>query len=106
MAAYRARARTRGVSFDLTFEEFLEITKSDCYLCGAPPAQIKQGGRRNGQYVYNGIDRVDNTLGYQLDNVMPCCKVCNFLKGELSLPDFKRHVRRIYELVGSDDEVG
>jgi hypothetical protein len=38
----------------------------------------------------NGIDRVDNTLGYELGNVIPCCSVCNRAKSNLPLDYFLR----------------
>lgn len=34
---YRAGASKRGLDFDLTFEEFIEIMEQDCYYCGASP---------------------------------------------------------------------
>ena len=27
-----------------------------------------------------GIDRIDNKMGYTLNNVVPCCSRCNFMK--------------------------
>ena len=97
---YRIRSRRAGFVFALTFEEFLEITTRPCYLCGALPAQIKRGGGRKGDYVYNGIDRVDNDEGYKHGNVEACCKTCNFLKGQLSLAEFKNAVRLILKNLG------
>lgn len=28
----------------------------------------------------SGLDRIDNTKGYELSNVLPCCKYCNGLR--------------------------
>ena len=38
----------------------------------------------NGQYLYNGIDRIDNKLGYIKGNMTPCCKICNHAKHDLT----------------------
>jgi hypothetical protein len=89
---YRRGATRRGLSFDLTRNEFLALTSADCHYCGQPPYQImnraKYIGKGNGAYVYNGIDRKDSTLGYTVDNCVPCCRMCNFAKSDMSYADF------------------
>ena len=30
----------------------------------------------------SALDRVDNGRGYEPDNVVPCCTVCNVIKGQ------------------------
>jgi hypothetical protein len=32
-----------------------------------------------GEWVYNGIDRVDNNKQYIKENLVSCCKKCNFI---------------------------
>ena len=51
----------------MTREEFYKITKSDCHYCGSPPLTLHTayGGS---EYLYNGIDRIDNDKGYSSDN--------------------------------------
>ncbi len=94
-SSYKWIARKKGRDWEIDFPTFVSITSSNCYLCQSPPAQIKAGGRRHGPYVYNGVDRVDNTKGYILGNVMPCCKACNTLKGEKPLPEIFKHLQKI-----------
>jgi hypothetical protein len=36
----------------------------------------------------NGIDRIDNRLGYERANSIPCCSICNFAKNSMSYEDF------------------
>lgn len=36
------------------------------------------------------------TLGYQMENVVPCCITCNNAKRTLSLPEFMAWVERVY----------
>jgi 5-methylcytosine-specific restriction endonuclease McrA len=35
------------------------------------------------------LDRADSTLGYIPTNVVPCCKVCNRAKSDMTRSDFQ-----------------
>ena len=83
--SYKRIAKKRGRSFELTQEQFVELTKKDCHYCGASPNNITESNNCYGEYIYNGIDRIDNSKGYTLDNVVPCCKICNYAKRNLTL---------------------
>lgn len=76
---YKLDAKNREISFSLTKEEFIKITNLDCYYCGIVPQQ-KCTHKWGTFYYYNGIDRVDNSKGYDIDNCTPCCKGCNTKK--------------------------
>jgi len=52
-------------------------------------------GQYASPYIYNGLDRIDNEKGYLLDNVTPCCKICNQAKHALSLDDFLAWCQRL-----------
>ena len=54
--------------------------------------------RRDGTTVlkYNGLDRVDSSLGYRKENVVCACSRCNIAKGEMSVEEFKAHISRIH----------
>jgi hypothetical protein len=67
---YKDSAKKRGLIFDLSKDIFKQLTKQDCFYCGKEPSQIVSQKGFYGKYVYNGIDRVDNSLGYILDNVV------------------------------------
>ena len=93
---YKRQARQRGYSFNLDKAEFRDLVSADCHYCGAPPAQVVQARYgRNGGVVYNGVDRVDNTQGYEADNVVSCCGTCNRAKSVMSVADFTDWVRRV-----------
>lgn len=94
-AHYSRQAFRRGYAFELTQEDFRKLTSSDCHYCGMPPSGKKLGRGYNGHYVYNGIDRKDNSRGYLLSNCVPCCKYCNVMKMDQSVDDFMAHVRAI-----------
>lgn len=87
--------KTRKLEFSLTREEFFQIVGQNCSYCGAAPSNvftIKSGD----SFVYNGIDRKDNSVGYQLSNAVPCCKICNYAKMQMSILEFKEWITRIY----------
>lgn len=98
---YKCKAKREKREFSLSFGEFSEILRGDCAYCGAPPENnfafrgqsrvVKRGFR----LFYSGIDRVDSSLGYTADNVVPCCKVCNIAKRDLSVGEFSSWVKRI-----------
>jgi hypothetical protein len=37
-------------------------------------------GKLNSSKNENGIDRVDNSTGYNLENAKACCAECNYMK--------------------------
>lgn len=42
-----------------------------------------------------GLDRVDSEKPYEVQNVVPCCTMCNYMKKDLSPDDFRKHCLRI-----------
>ncbi len=50
----------------ILYEEYCKLISQKCHYCkGDLPAQG------------HGLDRRNNTLGYEKDNVVPCCAICN-----------------------------
>jgi hypothetical protein len=96
--AYRQGAIARKLCFNISQDKFREITKKDCFYCGTPAAQIFYPHKQysTGGYVYNGIDRIDSSVGYKEGNMVPCCKHCNTMKWQLSIDDFFSHIIKIY----------
>ena len=93
---YKYWAKSRELEYNLTEEQFKEITQKDCFYCGAKPGNISKTPNNNGAYIYNGIDRVDNKKGYTIDNVVPCCKRCNQAKKNYTLQNFQDWIEKIY----------
>lgn len=83
---YIQNARSRGLAFDVTLDEFIALVSSECAYCGVPS-----------DVTALGIDRKDSGKGYTPGNSVPCCTTCNYMKGRLSPEQFVRHVRRIAE---------
>jgi hypothetical protein len=94
---YKASAKKRGFEYKLTEKQFKELTRQDCYYCGAKPNNIQKNRHNNGAYIYNGIDRVDNSKGYTIKNIVPCCIKCNTAKGISTMKEFSDWIKKIYK---------
>lgn len=94
---YKESAKKRKIPWNLTNEQFIEITSRDCYYCGIKPLQNKGTFNNTGNYIHNGIDRIENDKGYEYSNSVPCCKNCNYAKRNMSLETFYNMIKNIYE---------
>lgn len=96
---YKSNAKKRGYNFDITLEHFLYLTKLNCNFCGNPPSKLyrPQKTRKNKTpYLCNGIDRLDNTIGYNITNCVSCCTDCNMGKGVKTKQGFLTWIERVY----------
>jgi len=84
--------------------EFTDIIRSRCFYCDSLPANksVAQSGMI---LLYSGVDRLDNKGGYTLENCVPCCKTCNFMKRTLSLVDFIAQCREIVKTFDKSGDV-
>lgn len=100
----RYMAGRRGYSWKLTFGEFKQVVVRPCHYCGNELTNTHRGkDSHEGHSVrYTGIDRVDNDRGYEPDNIVPCCIVCNRMKHVLSYDQFVQHIKAIYERLQSE----
>lgn len=89
-------AARRGYEWKLTPEQFEEIVTKNCTYCQAAPKEYcrktRKGKGQGLKLVRNGIDRVNNQIGYTLDNCVPCCGICNRMKGTMGIIDFARQI--------------
>jgi len=92
---YTRDALRRGYTFDLSKKEFKILTKSKCIYCGSEPKQKAGEPGNNGYYIFNGIDRIDNNKGYNIQNVVACCKMCNRMKWDTNKNEFLSHIKKI-----------
>jgi len=81
---YRKSARKRGYTFELSFEQFMTFWQKSCYYCGAEIKRI-------------GMDRIDNSKGYILSNLVPCCKWCNEWKRAKTQQEYIKHCKDVAE---------
>lgn len=69
----QAIAKFRDKNWDINKADYLNLLKKPCYYCNG--ILDDNGGA--------GLDRIENSLGYTLDNVIRCCSFCNYLRGDL-----------------------
>lgn len=81
---YKRTADSKNLDFELTIEVFESIVKSVCYYCSS----LQERG-------FNGIDRLNHTKGYVLENCVSCCQMCNYMKNTLSIDVFLRRIEHI-----------
>lgn len=96
----KKNAKRRKIDFKLSFDEWLMLVTSNCFYCNGKPANAyKHSGtyysKTCGEIIYQGIDRIDNSVGYVFDNCAPCCKTCNSMKSNMGLKDFEDHILKI-----------
>jgi len=97
-------ASTRGHKWELTDDQVRGLTGKNCHYCDRRPSNRFSTTSNTGDWVYNGLDRVDNTIGYRVDNVVPCCADCNMAKHTRSYDDFVKWIGRVYHnLIGVEN---
>ena len=69
--------------FQLTKEEFDNIVDNNCKYCSLRPP------------INCGIDRLDNNEGYVIDNCVPSCEVCNYMKRDQEYESFLERCEKI-----------
>ncbi len=92
---YKRHAKERGLSWELTTADVVEISAKPCSYCGQPPSNVKKGHDRSADFIYSGIDRVDSSKGYLKSNCTPACKICNFAKSNMTLVEFSEWANRL-----------
>lgn len=88
LTRYKYSARAKGLVFEIE-DIFHEMVTTPCYYCGI----MQEKG-------FNGVDRLDVTKGYTRDNTVPCCEICNFMKGDESPNTFIHHTEHILTHLG------
>lgn len=113
----------------LSFDEFYSLSQHNCYYCGMQPAneyniftRFKDKSKQDslkiiaktalingepmynyGNFIYNGLDRLDSNLPHNRDNVVPCCKTCNRAKMATPANDFIAWIERAYNHLKKND---
>ncbi len=90
---YQRNCRIREREWSLTDEQAEVLFQEKCFYCGVEPSNTKTVD--NSIYTYNGIDRIDNSIGYTVNNSVSCCTKCNMMKSTMSAEEFTGHAERI-----------
>ncbi len=103
--------REKGLPFDL----YREIASQPCHYCGTEPRLTNAYGHTyehhvsgfkkkkcsyewwNEQWIYaNGVDKMTHQDDYlDLNNLVPCCTTCNFMKQRLGHDEFIAQCKKV-----------
>lgn len=91
----------RSLEVSITLEEYSDLMeKAECHYCGLPV-------QWTGTYHSYNIDRKNNKEGYTAENCVPCCTVCNRIRGHhlgyREMMQLGPHLRDVYDLRISKD---
>lgn len=91
---YKARALERGLVFTMDDDDFFYMIDEPCFYCGAVKSRHTTvvSGRWRYTYRHNGIDRVNDEVGY---NCVACCIRCNRSKGKMREDEWLDWIVRI-----------
>lgn len=93
---YKHSAKQRNITYNLSDNLLLQLVKEPCNYCNSEPFKPH---REDNNFLYNGLDRIDNNIGYLESNVVPCCFICNKMKGVLNEGEFMEHLNKIFTRV-------
>jgi hypothetical protein len=79
--AYKLRDKKRGYTFDITLEFMRSEIAKGCAYCG---------DKEN-----VGLDRIDNSIGHVMSNVVPCCYSCNCARNDNFSHDEMKHLGKV-----------
>lgn len=94
LSAIKQQAKKKKYPWELEEDDAKDMMTSECFYCGY----------LNLDDTVNGIDRMDNTVGYLKTNCVPCCKFCNFIKKTLDAKTFVERCRQISFVHGGPGE--
>jgi hypothetical protein len=93
---YGRQASLRGLSWELKRSDFARLILGACFYCGDSGSDKLVFNRKTREpFLHNGIDRLNNDSGYVIENVVSCCKFCNFAKRERSLTEFRQWIEHL-----------
>lgn len=93
---YKRHAKSRGLNYELERDDFCKLIKLPCIYCGTYPSNLKRMKNQVDNFYYNGIDRVDSSSGYSINNCVPCCVICNRAKMAMPRSEFVNWIKRAY----------
>ena len=93
---YKTRAERKNLDWELTIEQAMKLFKGNCHYCNRKPNSIITTKNCYLKFIYNGIDRVNNSKGYTLSNCVSCCKHCNTAKNTFSKEEYMNFIKSVY----------
>lgn len=69
------KAKKRKLTWNIDKKTYLKIIREPCFYCNN-----EIGNTLNNSGI--GLDRLDNSIGYEVDNVVSCCYTCNVFRSD------------------------
>lgn len=104
--SYQRNAKNRNLDWNLTVEEFKNIITKPCYYCGDPPIdkpEISHYSNLEITLKAHGVDRIDSSKGYNVNNCVSCCAICNRMKLDYNLKTFYTQIHKIHNHLNLDN---
>lgn len=115
----RVHQNNRYKEKGILLNDFKYLCQQNCHFCGQPPKRMNPFGETFELYLksykrakysltqiawhsrqwinYNGIDKKIPCDNYKdLNNLVTCCKTCNFMKGLIPYENFLFYISKIY----------
>lgn len=83
-------AKVRNLITDITKIQFINFMNYNCYYCNSKNSHT------------SNLDRIDSNKNYVIDNVVPCCGICNKMKFDIPFEIFIKKIKAIVYLSNKD----
>lgn len=95
---YKDGAKARNLSFELNNQQFRKLIEDNCYYCGVKPSKTttNRSKFKPVSIIHNGIDRIDSSIGYEINNCVSACHECNFFKKDAIYDSFLDRITKIF----------
>lgn len=96
--SYKKNAKDRNYEWQLSSEDFYKLINGPCHYCGKYKVNTYNYSYKyeTKSLNYNGIDRLNNDIGYIKTNCVSCCRVCNQAKNTLGEDEFKAWIINVF----------
>jgi len=91
LSNYAGNCKKKSITWCLKVKDAWNLFMGDCSYCGRPAIE---SGDKNG---FNGIDRINSSGNYTIDNTCPCCPRCNIIKNNMTLAELRSAVTRMHK---------
>lgn len=87
-------AKKRGIEFTISLADAERMWNDPCGYCGRKVKILS-------------LDRIDNSKPYNIENVIMCCKWCNYTKGTGSQSFFYNQCKKVVEnMINKSSPIG
>jgi hypothetical protein len=99
----RRRSSYRGYSCTVTIENLFDMYHAQSGLCAITHIPMTIHRDKGQWHTYNvSVDRIDNAIGYDLNNIQLVCQHINIMRGTLTIDQFLELCREIVRRTSND----